>query len=84
MTNIDDITEPSEQHNKCLLLNEQLMNIEYKGGETYTAGAFQKAKVNSIFWVGCYIYQSILPANIWIFQSERLEKSGVPSDRWIF
>lgn len=47
MTNIDDIADPSEQHNKCLLLNEQLMNIEYKGGETYTAGAFQKAKVKS-------------------------------------
>ncbi|XP_066147032.1 sushi, von Willebrand factor type A, EGF and pentraxin domain-containing protein 1-like [Euwallacea fornicatus] len=42
--NIDDISDPSVDHNKCVLLNEQLMNIEYKGGETYTAGAFQKAK----------------------------------------
>ncbi|KAL1489564.1 hypothetical protein ABEB36_013517 [Hypothenemus hampei] len=44
LKNIDDISSPLKEHNKCLLLNEQLMNIEYKGGETYTLGAFQKAK----------------------------------------
>ncbi|CAG9762396.1 unnamed protein product [Ceutorhynchus assimilis] len=42
--NIDAISNPLEEHNKCLLLNDQLMNIEYKGGETYTIGAFKKAK----------------------------------------
>ncbi|KAH1026828.1 hypothetical protein HUJ05_000441 [Dendroctonus ponderosae] len=42
--NIDDISDPSKEYNKCLLLNDQLMKIEYKGGETYTIGAFAKAK----------------------------------------
>ncbi|XP_076273096.1 sushi, von Willebrand factor type A, EGF and pentraxin domain-containing protein 1-like isoform X1 [Rhynchophorus ferrugineus] len=44
VVNIDEISVPSKENNKCLLLNNQLMNIEYKGGETYTFGAFEKAK----------------------------------------
>ncbi|XP_050300407.1 sushi, von Willebrand factor type A, EGF and pentraxin domain-containing protein 1-like [Anthonomus grandis grandis] len=42
--NIDGISLPSKDHDKCFLLNDQLMSLEYTGGETYTVGAFQKAK----------------------------------------
>ncbi|XP_030767169.1 sushi, von Willebrand factor type A, EGF and pentraxin domain-containing protein 1-like [Sitophilus oryzae] len=44
IVNINAISSPEKENNKCLLLNNQLMNIEYKGGETYTFGAFEKAK----------------------------------------
>ncbi|CAH0560178.1 unnamed protein product [Brassicogethes aeneus] len=42
--NIDEISQPSKDHNKCLLLNTQLGNIDYKGGDTYTLGAFKAAQ----------------------------------------
>nr|XP_023016002.1 sushi, von Willebrand factor type A, EGF and pentraxin domain-containing protein 1-like [Leptinotarsa decemlineata] len=42
--NIDEIGQSSRENNKCLLLNKQLKGINYKGGETYTFGAFQTAK----------------------------------------
>ncbi|CAH1159654.1 unnamed protein product [Phaedon cochleariae] len=42
--NIDEIGEASRENNKCLLLNKQLNNISYKGGETFTLGAFKTAK----------------------------------------
>ncbi|XP_060530297.1 sushi, von Willebrand factor type A, EGF and pentraxin domain-containing protein 1-like isoform X2 [Cylas formicarius] len=44
VVNLNYINRPSKEHNKCLLLNDQLVKIEYSGGETYTVGAFQKAK----------------------------------------
>lgn len=42
---VDEISKTSENHNKCNLLNHDLKKIEYKGGETYTLGAFETARV---------------------------------------
>ncbi|KAL3266100.1 hypothetical protein HHI36_010286 [Cryptolaemus montrouzieri] len=44
MKNVDGISVPRNQNNKCLLLNKQLSAIKYTGGETFTLGAFQIAK----------------------------------------
>ncbi|KAF5274861.1 hypothetical protein FQA39_LY07043 [Lamprigera yunnana] len=43
--NVDEITIPTTQNNKCLLLNKELNSIKYLGGETYTLGAFETAKI---------------------------------------
>ncbi|KAJ8940400.1 hypothetical protein NQ318_009329 [Aromia moschata] len=43
--NVDEISQTSTENNKCLLLNKQLTTMPYKGGETFTIGAFQIAKV---------------------------------------
>ncbi|XP_023311460.1 sushi, von Willebrand factor type A, EGF and pentraxin domain-containing protein 1-like [Anoplophora glabripennis] len=42
--NVDEISQSSKEETKCLLLNRQLKNINYSGGETFTVGAFQIAK----------------------------------------
>ncbi|RZB38885.1 sushi, von Willebrand factor type A, EGF and pentraxin domain-containing protein 1-like [Asbolus verrucosus] len=44
-TNVDQISEPKKENNKCFLLNKLLNKIEYTGGGTYTLQAFQVAKV---------------------------------------
>lgn len=45
MKNIDEITNPNEENNKCLLLNDELKKVKFSGGGTYTLGAFGKAQV---------------------------------------
>ncbi|XP_057660658.1 sushi, von Willebrand factor type A, EGF and pentraxin domain-containing protein 1-like isoform X1 [Diorhabda carinulata] len=42
--NIDQIGRVAQNYNKCVLLNRHLKEVKYRGGETYTLGAFQKAK----------------------------------------
>ncbi|KAK4887668.1 hypothetical protein RN001_003939 [Aquatica leii] len=44
VTNVDEISLPNKQNNKCLLLNKELNSIKYLGGGTYTLGAFKIAK----------------------------------------
>ncbi|KAK5644039.1 hypothetical protein RI129_007884 [Pyrocoelia pectoralis] len=44
ITNVDEITIPNKENNKCLLLSKELKNIKYIGGGTYTVGAFGVAK----------------------------------------
>ncbi len=42
---IDHMTEPSDELNKCSLLEHELPGIEYKTGGTCTRGALQEAQV---------------------------------------
>jgi uncharacterized protein YegL len=42
--NIDEISEPRKENNKCFLLNKLLNKIDYSGGGTFTLGAFEVAK----------------------------------------
>ncbi|XP_017779989.1 PREDICTED: sushi, von Willebrand factor type A, EGF and pentraxin domain-containing protein 1-like [Nicrophorus vespilloides] len=44
VTNINEISMPTETNNKCLLLNKELNEIKYSGGGTYTLGAFEMAQ----------------------------------------
>ena len=46
---VDHISRPSNRHHKCSLLGEELPNIEYSGGGTYTLGALLKAQVSRGF-----------------------------------
>lgn len=44
---IDYVGQPLEDKNKCTLLEEDVPNIQYVGGGTFTLGAFQEAKVRT-------------------------------------
>ncbi|XP_045479696.1 sushi, von Willebrand factor type A, EGF and pentraxin domain-containing protein 1-like [Harmonia axyridis] len=44
LKNVDEISIPRGENNKCLLLNKQLTAVNFVGGETFTLGAFQKSK----------------------------------------
>nr|XP_022902897.1 sushi, von Willebrand factor type A, EGF and pentraxin domain-containing protein 1-like isoform X2 [Onthophagus taurus] len=41
---VDEISKPKMENNKCLLLNKEIDNITYSGGDTFTLGAFETAK----------------------------------------
>lgn len=45
MRNVDHISEPDADNDKCKLLNFQMPSIEFSGGGTHTAGALLQAKV---------------------------------------
>lgn len=45
MRNVDHISEPDADNDKCKLLNHQMPSIEFAGGGTNTAGALLQAKV---------------------------------------
>lgn len=46
---IDYITPQREEKNKCTLIDNDLPKIRYKGGGTYTRGAFREAKVSYLY-----------------------------------
>ncbi|KAM4536515.1 sushi, von Willebrand factor type A, EGF and pentraxin domain-containing protein 1 [Odontesthes bonariensis] len=43
VTRVDHISAPRSHQHKCSLLNQEIPAISYRGGGTYTKGAFQKA-----------------------------------------
>ncbi|XP_061133183.1 sushi, von Willebrand factor type A, EGF and pentraxin domain-containing protein 1 isoform X1 [Syngnathus typhle] len=43
VTRVDHITAPKPHHHKCSLFNKEIPAINYRGGGTYTKGAFQRA-----------------------------------------
>ncbi|XP_035004474.2 sushi, von Willebrand factor type A, EGF and pentraxin domain-containing protein 1 isoform X2 [Hippoglossus stenolepis] len=43
VTRVDHITAPKSHHHKCSLFNKEIPAINYRGGGTYTKGAFQRA-----------------------------------------
>jgi hypothetical protein len=45
---INQISDASEDNDKCVLLNHQIPNITYSGGGTNTYSALLKAKVDKL------------------------------------
>lgn len=43
---VDQISRAEESNHKCRLLNQQLVNLSYSGGGTYTRGALLDALVS--------------------------------------
>ncbi|XP_034532135.1 sushi, von Willebrand factor type A, EGF and pentraxin domain-containing protein 1 isoform X3 [Notolabrus celidotus] len=43
VTRVDHITAPKSHQHKCSLFNKEIPAINYRGGGTYTKGAFQRA-----------------------------------------
>nr|XP_043878628.1 sushi, von Willebrand factor type A, EGF and pentraxin domain-containing protein 1 isoform X4 [Solea senegalensis] len=43
VTRVDHITAPKSHYHKCSLFNKEIPAINYRGGGTYTKGAFQRA-----------------------------------------
>ncbi|TNN71994.1 Sushi, von Willebrand factor type A, EGF and pentraxin domain-containing protein 1 [Liparis tanakae] len=43
VTRVDHISAPKSHQHKCSLLNQEIPAINYRGGGTYTKGAFQRA-----------------------------------------
>ncbi|XP_053715495.1 sushi, von Willebrand factor type A, EGF and pentraxin domain-containing protein 1 isoform X1 [Synchiropus splendidus] len=43
VTRVDHITAPKSHQHKCSLFNQEIPAINYRGGGTYTKGAFQRA-----------------------------------------
>ncbi|XP_028329615.1 sushi, von Willebrand factor type A, EGF and pentraxin domain-containing protein 1 isoform X2 [Gouania willdenowi] len=43
VTRVDHISSPKSHHHKCSLFNKEIPAINYRGGGTYTKGAFQRA-----------------------------------------
>jgi hypothetical protein len=54
---IDYVGQPLVDKNKCTLLEEDVPNIRYVGGGTYTLGAFLEAKVNIVDIISRLSYQ---------------------------
>lgn len=46
VTRVDHITAPKSHQHKCSLFNQEIPAINYRGGGTYTKGAFQRAAVS--------------------------------------
>ncbi|XP_014844329.1 PREDICTED: sushi, von Willebrand factor type A, EGF and pentraxin domain-containing protein 1-like [Poecilia mexicana] len=49
VTRVDHISAPKSHQHKCSLFNQEIPSINYRGGGTYTKGAFQRAAVSPIF-----------------------------------
>ena len=45
VTRVDHISAPRAHQHKCSLFNQEIPAITYRGGGTYTKGAFQRAAV---------------------------------------
>ncbi|KAJ8008464.1 hypothetical protein DPEC_G00105090 [Dallia pectoralis] len=45
VTRVDHVTAPKRHQHKCSLINQEIPAITYRGGGTYTKGAFQQAAV---------------------------------------
>ncbi|XP_028973250.2 sushi, von Willebrand factor type A, EGF and pentraxin domain-containing protein 1 isoform X3 [Esox lucius] len=43
VTRVDHVTAPKRHQHKCSLINQEIPAITYRGGGTYTKGAFQQA-----------------------------------------
>ncbi|CAN9509297.1 unnamed protein product [Ophioblennius macclurei] len=43
VTRVDHVSSPTPQQHKCSLFNQEIPAISYRGGGTYTKGAFQRA-----------------------------------------
>lgn len=48
VTRVDHISAPKSHQHKCSLFNQEIPAINYRGGGTYTKGAFQRAAVSHI------------------------------------
>lgn len=48
VTRVDHISAPKSHQHKCSLFNQEIPAINYRGGGTYTKGAFQRAAVSRI------------------------------------
>lgn len=48
VTRVDHISAPKSNQHKCSLFNQEIPAINYKGGGTYTKGAFQRAAVSHL------------------------------------
>lgn len=48
VTRVDHISAPKSHQHKCSLFNKEIPAINYRGGGTYTKGAFQRAAVSQI------------------------------------
>lgn len=48
VTRVDHISAPKSHQHKCSLFNKEIPAINYRGGGTYTKGAFQRAAVSHI------------------------------------
>lgn len=46
VTRVDHISAPKSHQHKCSLFNQEIPAITYRGGGTYTKGAFQRAAVS--------------------------------------
>lgn len=46
VTRVDHISAPKSHQHKCSLFNHEIPAITYRGGGTYTKGAFQRAAVS--------------------------------------
>lgn len=49
VTRVDHISAPKPRQHKCSLFNQEIPAINYRGGGTFTRGAFQRAAVSKTF-----------------------------------
>ncbi|GAA6094258.1 sushi, von Willebrand factor type A, EGF and pentraxin domain-containing protein 1 isoform X1 [Tachysurus ichikawai] len=58
LTRVDYISAPKAHQHKCALFNKEIPAITYRGGGTYTRGAFQRAAV-SVWTCSMCVYNQI-------------------------
>lgn len=54
VTRVDHVSTPRSHQHKCSLFNQEIPAITYRGGGTYTKGAFQRAAVSEC---ECVLYE---------------------------
>ncbi|CAL8377007.1 unnamed protein product [Boreogadus saida] len=58
VTRVDHISAPAPHMHKCSLFNREIPGISYRGGGTYTKGAFQRAAWDDLFAVNRAVSQA--------------------------
>lgn len=62
VTRVDHISAPKSHQHKCSLFNKEIPAINYRGGGTFTKGAFQRAAVSRIneTHLHCHLYHTFI------------------------
>jgi hypothetical protein len=83
---INQISNASEDNDKCVLLNHQIPNITYSGGGTNTYSALLKAKVVHSNPRNTFCSNSLkpFPGNLRKSETKNLQEDSRSDHRWIF
>lgn len=87
MRNIDHISEPDADNDKCKLLNFQMPSIEFSGGGTHTASALLQAKVfhfSSLVFDDERIHNLHYVSEYFIEGTATQQENNMSHNRWFF
>uniref|UniRef100_A0A3Q2PYT7 Sushi, von Willebrand factor type A, EGF and pentraxin domain containing 1 n=1 Tax=Fundulus heteroclitus TaxID=8078 RepID=A0A3Q2PYT7_FUNHE len=92
VTRVDHISAPKSHQHKCSLFNQEIPAINYRGGGTYTKGAFQRAAVSPAHGLksatsassDCYLWRKCIPYRCCLPKSFFFFLTNLPVDFFYF